>query len=176
MPPTHTTDRILIGSYVLTQRPAGSRHSVWGILIIGICCYRYLLYRTAQNAPYQHHRQNSHWILCLHTASGMLQTVRLGIFNHRYLLLSLSLASERPECLPTPQTEFSSNLVSSRNVRQAPENLFVAFLIIGMCCYRYLLYLNTQNTHYLHYKQNSHRISCPHKVSGQLQTCSMWHF
>ena len=71
-----------------------------------------------------------------------------GIFNHRYLLLSISLVSEslaidfaaQNASLPTPQTEFSSSFVSSPNVRPTPDTPYGASLIIGISCYRYFLY------------------------------------
>ena len=102
MPPTLTTDRILIESRVLTHSPAGSRQSLW------------------------------------------------GIFNHRYLLLSVSLVSEslaidfpaQNAPLPTPQTEFSSSFVSSSSVRPAPDTPYGTSFIIGISCDRYLLYRN----------------------------------
>ena len=106
-----------------------------------------------------------------------------GIFNHWYVLLSVSLVSEHPEhTLSTLQTEFTSNLVSSPSVRTAPDIFHVAFLIIGISCYRYLLYRNLllsiflPRMHpYLHHRQNSHRILCPHPASDQLQTLLMGH-
>ena len=49
---------------------------------------------AAQNALYLNHKQNSHRILCPRPTSGRLQTISMGQFNHRYLLISVSLVSE----------------------------------------------------------------------------------
>ena len=98
-------------------------------LIIGISCYRYLLYRNRllsiflSKMPSTYTTDRILLEFCVLTQRPDNSRHSLwAIFNPRYLLWSISL-SERPECpLPTPQQEFSPRFVSSPSVRTTPDN------------------------------------------------------
>ena len=75
-----------------------------------------------------------------------------------------------PECpLPTPQTEYSSNLVSSIIARPDTDTLYGLYRTNSL----YERSWNGKNAPHLHHRQNIHRILYPQSSSGRIQTLSI---
>ena len=147
-------------------------------LVIGISCIGMFCYRLCRpECPLTYTTDRILIECCVLMQRPIIYRHSLwGIFSHRYLLLSVSLVSERRERpLPTPQQEFSSSFVSSPSVRPAPDTPYGVFFIIGISCYRYLLYPNPENAPYPHHSKNSPRVFYPQPASRQLQTLPMGH-